>query len=285
MKLLTIARDDVKMRLDRWLKGRFHRPQSFFQRHLREKRIVLVDATSLIKTKVDAGYKLSDDSNLRVGIQKQLYDQLIADTVAVVAAAPASTLHTSLPVLFEDDSLLAVLKPPHLATQLGSKTHDAVATRYPQYKLVHRLDKGTSGVLLLAKTRRAAAEMAELFRTEQVHKTYVAKVTWPPHGMASNGVVHKSLDAKPATTHFAILERAGRFAWLELKPTTGRKHQLRRHCAEALFAPIVGDRRYGGAPAPRMWLHAKRVEFLHPLTKVPIVVEAPLRETPVRAGP
>ncbi|EQC39340.1 hypothetical protein SDRG_03545 [Saprolegnia diclina VS20] len=278
MKLLAIGKDDAKMRLDRWLKVHFKRPQSFFQRHLREKRIVLVDVLDNTKHKADASYKLMADAKYRIGIQAHLYAELIAD--ALPAPTPTPSL-PRLPVLYEDDAILAVFKPTNLATQLGSKTLDSVATRYPQCKLVHRLDKGTSGVLLLAKTRLAAAELAEMFRTEEVHKTYLAHVTWPSTGgLATEGVIDHPLEAKPARTTYRLLERVGRTALLELQPSTGRKHQLRRHCADILGAPIDGDRRYGGAASTRLWLHAMRVQFLHPLTKRPITIEAPLLDAP-----
>ncbi|KDO35504.1 hypothetical protein SPRG_00351 [Saprolegnia parasitica CBS 223.65] len=278
MKLLAIGKDDAKMRLDRWLKVHFKRPQSFFQRHLREKRIVLVDVLDNTKHKANASYTLMADAKWRIGIQEHLYAELTADVVP--APAPTSSL-PPLPVLYEDDVLIAVFKPTQLATQLGSKTLDSVASRYPQCKLVHRLDKGTSGVLLLAKTRLAAAELAEMFRTEQVCKTYLAHVTWPVVGdLAADGVIDHPLESKPARTTYRLRKRFGRTALLELQPSTGRKHQLRRHCAEVLGAPIVGDRRYGGATSTRMWLHAMRVQFLHPRTKRQVTIEAPLRTAP-----
>ena len=114
-----------------------------------------------------------------------------------------------------------------------------------------------------------------------MHKTYLAHVTWPiVGGPAAQGVIDHPLEAKPARTTYRLRQRFGRTALLELQPSTGRKHQLRRHCAEILSAPIVGDRRYGGAPSTRMWLHAMRVQFLHPRTKRQITIEAPLLDAP-----
>ncbi|RHY91034.1 hypothetical protein DYB37_012189 [Aphanomyces astaci] len=173
------------MRLDRWLKVNFQRPQSFFQRHLRQ-RIFLFDVPTQRRVKVDAKFVLPDDANLRIGMNPDLFLEL-----SDAAISPSSTEHSNrklppelaLPVLYEDDHLVALHKPVHLATQLGTNTTDSVASRYPHWKLVHRLDKGathpghslvdiastgTSGVLLLAKTRVAAAHMAALFRDNQV---------------------------------------------------------------------------------------------------------------------
>ncbi|OQR99113.1 23S rRNA pseudouridylate synthase [Thraustotheca clavata] len=275
MKLLAIGKDDVKMRLDRWLKTQFHRPHSFFQRHLREKHIFLYNVYDQTKHKVDANFKLPEDANVRIGIKESLYKQLVSDMTPV--PLPITSSKPKLPVLYSDDDFLIINKPPHLATQLGSNTIDSIATRYPQLKLVHRLDKGTSGILILAKSRRAAAEMAEMFQNHQVHKTYIAQVRWPPFGLPTEGVVNLALDDKPAITHYKVIKRGARTAWLELKPSTGRKHQLRRHCAFTLGAPILGDMKYGQDTAKRMWLHASKISFLHPFTKQDIAITCPLQ--------
>ncbi|ETV67517.1 hypothetical protein H257_16363 [Aphanomyces astaci] len=290
MKLFPILKDDVRMRLDRWLKVNFQRPQSFFQRHLRQKRIFLFDVPTQRRVKVDAKFVLPDDANLRIGMNPELFLEL-----SDAAITPSSTEHSNrklppelaLPVLYEDDHLVALHKPVHLAAQLGTNTTDSVASRYPHWKLVHRLDKGTSGVLLLAKTRVAAADMAALFRDNQVHKTYIALVHGTP-ATGSSGTVHEPIDLQPAQTSYKVLPRSKRdppsTSWLELHPHTGRKHQLRRHCADVLRAPIVGDVRYGlnsswknGNSQPshdkwverdgRMMLHAHAIRFVHPCTQ------------------
>jgi len=182
--------------------------------------------------------------------------------------------------IYEDEYIIALEKPENLATQLGSFTTDSVATRYPHLKLVHRLDKLTSGVLLLAKTRLAAAAMAELFRTEQVHKTYIA-ILEPIIGIKihDNGVINSPIDGKDACTTFKVIQRQGNKVWVQLKPTTGRKHQLRRHCAEVLQVPIKGDPRYTvGSTAKenrsRMFLHAKKLTFQHPFFGKLITIES-----------
>ncbi|RHY08891.1 hypothetical protein DYB25_009318 [Aphanomyces astaci] len=273
--------------------------------------------------KVDAKFVLPDDANLRIGMTPELFLEL-----SDAAITPSSTEHSNrklppelaLPVLYEDDHLVALHKPVHLAAQLGTNTTDSVASRYPHWKLVHRLDKGathpghslvditspgTSGVLLLAKTRVAAADMAALFRDNQVcpclmsflvvmyiclyqvHKTYIALVHGTP-ATGSSGTVHEPIDLQPAQTSYKVLPRSKRdppsTSWLELHPHTGRKHQLRRHCAHVLQAPIVGDVRYGLNPSwknrnsqpshdkwverdGRMMLHAHAIRFVHPCTQ------------------
>jgi 23S rRNA-/tRNA-specific pseudouridylate synthase len=138
-------------------------------------------------------------------------------------------------------------------------------------RLVHRLDKRTSGVLVLARSRLAAAKFSALLQHERVHKTYEALIQSNDTAEAVLRDLPRDItlpiDGKPART---IVERvlrsnsAHRGVWLELKPVTGRKHQLRVHCATGLGTPIVGDAKYGGARAERLFLHAKRIQFKDP---------------------
>ncbi|ETW03008.1 hypothetical protein H310_05444 [Aphanomyces invadans] len=301
MRLFPIIKDDVRMRLDRWLKVNFQRPQSFFQRHLRQKRIFLFDASTQRRVKVEASFVLPDDANLRIGMTPALFHELTDG--GVWNKLPSDTSkhdlppELALPILFEDEFFVALHKPVHLATQLGTGMTDSVASRYLHYKLVHRLDKETSGVLLLAKTRLAAADMATLFRDNKVQKTYVALVHGTP-ALGRSGEIDEPIDGQPAQTSYKVLkpthprpdQGSWTTTWLELRPHTGRKHQLRRHCAHVLKAPIVGDHRYS-VPSPRktlhemgttlqtyrgrMMLHAHQLSFVHPVTKARVVVTCP----------
>ena len=181
-------------------------------------------------------------------------------------------------------------KPPGLATQGGTKTvqHldrllDGLADEKGQRpKLVHRLDKDTSGVLLVARTARAAGHFAKAFSGRTARKVYWALVVGVPSVEA--GVIDAPLakqpgsggekmhvdekDGLPARTRYRLIERAGnRTAWVELQPMTGRTHQLRAHMA-AIGHPIVGDAKYGGAEAfltggisRKMHLHARRLKI------------------------
>ncbi|MDR1335192.1 MAG: RluA family pseudouridine synthase [Holosporaceae bacterium] len=170
-------------------------------------------------------------------------------------------------IIFEDDGMLAINKPNHLAVQMGSRVSICVETfinayGHGQCRLVHRLDKDTSGILLIAKTKLMARRLTQLFRENKIHKTYLAVV---------DGVVRKpgtidvflgksffgneekmcivpdgqNPDARRSTTHYKPLCTTGKYTLLELKPITGRKHQLRLHCSDMLRAPIVGDVKYG----------------------------------------
>ena len=155
-------------------------------------------------------------------------------------------------------------------------------------RLVHRLDKDTSGVLLLGRTRLATSELAKTFRTRSARKVYWALVHGVPrpaqgkivmalkktrssHGDRVRQAELEEDDALAATTYYAVIGRAGdKFAWLSVKPVTGRTHQIRAHLAE-IGHPIVGDPKYGSdidfsaeGIADKLHLHALRLTLPHP---------------------
>jgi len=191
-----------------------------------------------------------------------------------------------------DRSALVINKPPGLATQGGTKTGDHVdglldALQYDadaRPRLVHRLDKDTSGVLLVARTVRAAAFFSKTFSTRKATKIYWAIVIGVPE--IENGVIDLPLAKQPGTggekihvfdagrpsrTRYEVIERAGnRAAFVALRPHSGRTHQLRVHMA-AIGHPIVGDGKYGGTDAfltgrisRKLHLHARRLRLPHP---------------------
>jgi 23S rRNA pseudouridine955/2504/2580 synthase len=191
-------------------------------------------------------------------------------------------------VLEKTPAAIVLNKPPGLATQGGTKTHshvdgllDAFVTGDgPRPRLVHRLDKDTSGVLLIARTPGSAAFFSKRFSGRSAKKVYWALVVGVPD--IAEGLIDAAIakqpgtggekmhvdeeNGQPAKTKYRVLDRAGnRAAWLELEPLTGRTHQLRVHCA-AIGHPIVGDGKYGGQEAfltgsisRKMHLHARRL--------------------------
>lgn len=200
-------------------------------------------------------------------------------------------------VIRETPSAIVLNKPPGLATQGGSKTTkhvdgllDAFVTdeKTPRPRLVHRLDKDTSGVLLIARTPGAAASFSKRFASRSARKVYWALVVGNP--ALSEGVVDAALAKQPGTggekmhideengaaakTRYRVVDHAGeRAAWVELEPLTGRTHQLRVHMA-AIGHPVVGDGKYGGpeafltgAVSRKMHLHARRLIISEPSTK------------------
>jgi len=208
-------------------------------------------------------------------------------------------------VIHRDEWVIALNKPSGLAVQGGSGTEKHVDGmldglrfgREERPRLVHRLDKDTSGLLLIARTGQSAKRLSESFRDRETEKLYWAVVIGAPPKM--EGAIDLPLAKRPgardretmqvdheegqkALTHFKVMDRAGdRAALLALWPRTGRTHQLRVHCAE-IGCPILGDRKYGGeeallsavADSRRLHLHARRLTLPHPSGKGTLRLQA-----------
>jgi 23S rRNA pseudouridine955/2504/2580 synthase len=179
--------------------------------------------------------------------------------------------------LYSDQHLLAIDKPAGLAVQGGSKINvsidDALAylnqTNGTDYRLVHRLDKDTSGVLVISASYDSAIKLGDAFKNKQIRKKYIAILAGIPKnagnvirsniGKVKSGqyeIVQEQENGKLAETFYRVLKKNKQFSLVEFKPTTGRMHQLRVH-SKALSCPIVGDCKYGGPACSRMLLHAE----------------------------
>lgn len=205
-------------------------------------------------------------------------------------------------ILFEDDFVLAAAKPPYMPTHesrghLGDTLANALAGEFVRrgvpfvFRAVNRLDADTSGVLLVAKNRYAAERFGSLVAARQIEKTYIALLTGvpePPAGIidtyirrTGESIILRAsyptgAPSERAVTAYETVETVGGVAVVRCRPKTGRTHQLRVHFA-ALGCPIVGDDLYGGGFAlPRQALHAARLDFVHPITGAPVVIECPL---------
>jgi tRNA pseudouridine32 synthase/23S rRNA pseudouridine746 synthase len=216
------------------------------------------------------------------------------DTLQVSSAVPP-TAAPPLSILYEDDAVIAVDKPagmpsaPTRQAASGSaldtlRTHLRSRDGRPAALwVVHRLDSDTSGVLVFARTREAAALLSQAFAAQHVEKTYLARVAGTvvddagtidlPLRAAERGAVVAD-DGKAAQTEWQVAERAASTTLLSVRPRTGRLHQIRVHL-KAIGHPVIGDRRYGGPPAPRLMLHAARVRLPHPTRGVIVDIEAP----------
>jgi tRNA pseudouridine32 synthase/23S rRNA pseudouridine746 synthase len=199
-------------------------------------------------------------------------------------------------LLYRDGLMLVVDKPPGLPVHRGPKGGESFEDSFKHLRfglprdpaLAHRLDKDTSGCLVLGRHRKALEKLMKLFKQGRIEKTYWAVVQGGP--AEPEGLIDLPLgrldatrgwwmkvdpQGQPAQTRWRVLGRSGDLCWLELKPLTGRTHQLRVHCA-ALDFPIVGDPIYGGvvAPGQNLHLHARAIKIPISANKAPVEVEA-----------
>jgi 23S rRNA pseudouridine955/2504/2580 synthase len=283
VRQFTVDADDDGIRLDRWFKR--HLPEANFNtvsRWARTGQLRLDGKRAKPADRVEAG-------------------QIIRVPPAEAAAPAIMSVKKERPplsddeiefaqslVIYRDAHAIVINKPAGLATQGGTKTKEHVDglldalkfDRDDRPKLVHRLDKDTSGVLLLARSARAAAHFSKAFSGRTARKLYWAIVIGVPD--IADGRIDLPLAKQPGTggekmhvdeaggqrasSRYRMIERAGnRAAWLEMQPLTGRTHQLRVHAA-AIGHPIVGDAKYGGKEAfltggisRKLHLHARRL--------------------------
>ncbi len=297
VRQFTVQPDDDGVRLDRWFKR--HLPEVGFamvSRWARTGQIRLDGKRAGVDDRIAAGQVLRVPPG---GIAPERKAGPVRKVLSEAQVAQAEAM-----VLTQDRAAIVLNKPPGLATQGGSGTRehvdgllDAFAGDGPRPRLVHRLDKDTSGVLLIARTPGTAAYFSKRFSTRSARKIYWALVAGVPDiddGLielplakqpGSGGekmMVDESGEGQSARTRYRVLDRAGnRAAWVELQPLTGRTHQLRVHMA-AIGHPIVGDGKYGGPDAfltgsisRKMHLHARRLIIDHP-DGAPLDVVAPL---------
>ena len=298
-RTFTVDEDDDGIRLDRW-----------FKRHLPDVGFNLVSRWSRTGQLRLNGKKASPGDRIETG------QEIRIPPLAAQPERPARKQPRREPltddeeqfvremIIHEDPHGFVLNKPPGLATQGGTKTHhhldrllDGLAGDGGRPKLVHRLDKDTSGALLVARTARAAGHFAKSFSGRSARKIYWALVVGVPS--AAEGLIDGPLAKQPGTggekmhidhehglpakTRWRLLDRAGnRAAWVELQPLTGRTHQLRAYMA-AVGHPVVGDAKYGGAEAfltggisRKLHLHARRLRIDAPGGgKIDVTAELP----------
>ena len=295
---LEIAPEDGAQRLDRWFKR--HYPAIG---HGRLEKLLRTGQIRVNGKRARAGTRLAPGDRVRVPpLPEGGGDRAPRRAAPPMDEADVDMVQSA--VIYRDGDMIALNKPPGLPVQGGSRVArhldamlDALrfdATDAP--RLVHRLDRDTSGVLLLARHAAAARELTALFRSRQLQKLYwalVVGVPKPTQGRidaplakrqvgAGERVIATAEGGQRAITDYALVETAGRrLSWLALMPRTGRTHQLRTHTASVFGHPVVGDGKYGGEAAfpagfePRLHLHARALALPRPGGKA-LVLTAPL---------
>ena len=302
VRTLTVGAAEDGVRLDRWFRRRWpHLSFVQIQKLARSGQIRVDGGRARAETRLTAGAQVRVPP-LPNAPPADARDGLSSQDRAFVRGL----------VLYEDDDVLALNKPAGLAVQGGTKTHrhidrllGAWGEGLERPRLVHRLDRDTSGVLLLGKSPAAAAKLAGAFARRRTQKTYwaiVAGTPKPAEGvieipLAKTGFGDRELvapaepkdpRAEPAETEFVTISRAALTAtWLALRPRTGRTHQLRAHML-AVGHPILGDPKYRTEASAalsgelKLQLHARRIVLPHP-SGGELVLEAPL-SAEMRAG-
>jgi 23S rRNA pseudouridine955/2504/2580 synthase len=284
---VTVDGRDGSLRLDRWFKR--HYPglgHGQLEKLLRTGR-VRVDGK-----RARSGDRVAPGQAIRVPSRDEL---ALQPRPALPQPRPADQAMLQATVLHRDEAVIVLGKPPGLAVQGGTATERHVdglldGLRFGNLerpRLVHRLDKETSGVLVIARTGSAAAFLTRAFREKTTRKTYWAVVVGLPKlrqgridlplskmpGRGGERVRPDVEEGRRAVTYYRVIDSAGTQAcWLALMPVTGRTHQLRAHCA-AIGTPILGDAKYGSAAAHlarvpgsrRLHLHARSMSIPHPL--------------------
>ncbi|ASF46562.1 23S rRNA pseudouridine(955/2504/2580) synthase RluC [Methylovulum psychrotolerans] len=295
VQLIDITEEQCDQRLDNFLitflKGV---PKSHIYRIVRKGEV------RVNKGRVDVKYRLETGDQVRippVRVAEKAPETFVGQHLQDALAAS---------VLFEDEAFMIINKPAGYAVHGGTGINSgiieglrSVRPNAPFLELVHRLDKDTSGCLLIAKKRSALKKLHTLFREDQVQKTYLALlagqwlrkkllVSAPLQKNQTQGgerMVFISKTGKEAETLFRRLKLFPDCTLVEAAPKTGRTHQIRVHAASSLGHPIVGDERYGQDDVnkafrsrgyKRMFLHAATLQFTHPVTGALLTVSAPL---------
>jgi 23S rRNA pseudouridine955/2504/2580 synthase len=290
---VAVAEDEEGLRLDRWFRRHYpglgHGP---LEKLLRSGQIRIDGRRSR------AGDRIQSGQLIRIPPQLETVSSKASTPVKPVSENDREWLRSL--VIHEDASVIALNKPSGVPTQGGSGVTrhidgllDALqGNKRQRPRLVHRLDRDTSGVLVIARTVPAAAALSQSLRHRDARKTYWALTKGVP--APRSGSVRMALEKRPgfgprgsdermvavpepgesakaAVTHYAVIDSAaGQYAWVALRPVTGRTHQLRAHLAH-IGTPIVGDLKYGGTEAAgsgelenRLHLHARSIDIPHP---------------------
>lgn len=289
VELIKVKPEDDGMRLNRWfLKYYPQLPLSRLQKLLRTKQIKVDGKRS------EAAFKLAAGQEIRIPPLNE--GATVREKSGIT---PRDEAFIKSLVIYKDDNIIVLNKPSGLAVQGGTNTlrHidgmlEALKFEKPEApRLVHRIDKDTSGILVLARDRKNAELLTDAFKKHDLQKTYLALVKGCPKADAgeikapllkAGEKSQVSAEGKKAVTRYRVLDHAGsKFALIEAEPLTGRTHQIRAHL-EYLGTPIVGDDKYYGekrekfaALKDKLYLHAYKIDLSGIYDKVRITAALP----------
>lgn len=305
VQIVTVSADDADIRLDRWFKRHFPDVgHGLLEKWLRTGQVRVAGKRAKSNQRLEAGQEVRVPPLPAPG-----------DVPPRPEASPRPPVDDKIArmlkdaILYMDEDVIALNKPAGLAVQGGTGMADKHLDAWldclqfdkpERPRLVHRLDKDTSGVLLLGRSANAASKLAAAFKSRAARKCYWALVVGVPKhrqgridaalaklpGRAGEKMAVDHDEGKRAVTWYRVVDNAlKRAAWLEMEPRTGRTHQLRAHCA-LLGTPIMGDGKYGGAEAfiagtgvsRKLHLHARAVRLPHPRSGKEFTVVAPLSD-------
>jgi 23S rRNA pseudouridine955/2504/2580 synthase len=288
VELVKIRADDDGIRLDRWFKR--HYPALG---HGQLEKLLRAGNVRVDGKRATAGLRVAAGAEVRVpplGEAVEAPKGVAAKPDRKTILADRRAIEDM--IIHEDEDVIVLNKPAGLAVQGGTNITQHLDGMMQAYRtdtgekprLVHRIDKDTSGILVMAKSAAAAAKLTAAFRTRAARKVYWALVVGKPpiaKGKIDAPIAKESVDdrekvevtedGKRAVTLYAVVDHAAhKVSWLALMPLTGRTHQLRVHCA-LMGKPIVGDGKYGGADAHlqgsisrKLHLHARELTIPHP---------------------
>ena len=296
VQFLTVTEENHLQRIDNFLIGKMKGvPKSKIYRILRKGEV------RVNKKRIKPEYKLQIDDYIRVPpvrLEEPKETSINTDKLAYIQDA----------IIYEDDRLLVINKPTGMAVHGGSGLNygliealRALRPNSPFLELVHRLDRDTSGCIIVAKKRSALRHLHQQLRENEMDKTYHALVLgrWPEKRskvtanlqknqlQSGERMVFADPQGKPSETRFECLRYFENATLMQAKPITGRTHQIRVHCQYAGH-PIANDAKYGDDEftknikklgCKRLFLHAKTIEFTHPLSEKKVKFEAPYDES------
>ena len=265
-KSYNVISDHEGMRIDRWIKKNIYSlPQSLLEKMLRSGKI------KVNKKKIKSNFKIKCNDII------DIFNVKFEESLNKEKFKPSKKLlkKNEKDIIFDNDDYIVLNKKTGISVQSGTKSFKNLVDIYAKsvhFKnskpyTVHRLDKDTSGILILAKNRKTAQLFTSLFRIRKIHKTYLAICHGEINindGVWNNKLIRYDKDKKiieEAITHYKVIDSNSKYSLIECKPITGRKHQLRKQTSLSGFS-IVGDKKYNSSKSNKnLMLHAVGIKF------------------------